>query len=261
MLELYAEKFKSRLLIGTAGYPSLEIMCNAIESSAAEIITVSLKREQNHQGANPFWQSIQQLGLRILPNTAGCHNAHDAITTAEMGREIFQTNWIKLEVIGDDYTLAPDPFELVKASKELIDRGFNVLPYCTDDLILCMRLLDAGCKVLMPWAAPIGSGKGLINPYQLSVLRARFKNTPLIVDAGIGKPSDAARALELGFDAVLLNSALANATNPVKMALAFKNAVSAGRQAYQAGIMPTRLAAKPSTPVLDTPFWHQDTVK
>lgn len=258
MLTLYNNYFESRLLLGTACYPSFEIMQQAIIASKAEIITVSLKRQLSGDvKGNTFWQFIKKLNCQLLPNTAGCHNAQDAITTAEMAREIFQTNWIKVEVIGDDYNLAPDPFELVKATHELVKRGFCVFPYCTDDFIVCQRLLDCGAEVLMPWASPIGSGKGLLNPYALSLLRERITHVPLIVDAGIGKPSHAVAAFELGYDAVLLNSAVALAEHPVQMARAFRRAVDAGRLGFTAGFMQERKHASSSTPVFDTPFWHQ----
>lgn len=248
----------SRLLLGTACYPSLQIMQEAILASRAEIITVSLRRQSpQEKTSNPFWETLKKLPCHILPNTAGCHQASEAITTAEMAREIFNTHWIKLEVIGDDYTLQPDPFELVKAASTLVKAGFEVFPYCTDDLVLCQRLIDAGCRILMPWASPIGSGKGLINPYALETLRARLPEITLIVDAGIGKPSHAAQAMELGFDGVLLNTAVAEATHPVQMASAFQHAVIAGRMAFEAGTMQARPAASPSTSLLDTPFWQQ----
>src|SRR3990167_2246927 len=244
----------SRLLLGTALYPSLEIMQAAITAAETEVITVALRRQgpENKLG-HSFWDSIKNLGCHILPNTAGCHNVKEAITTAEMARELFQTHWIKLEVIGDAYTLQPNPLELPKATKELIARGFEVLPYCTDDLMVCQRLLDYGCKILMPWASPIGSGLGLMNPFAISTLRQRLPQITLIIDAGIGKPSHAIQAMELGVDAVLLNSAVALAQDPVKMATAFRDAIRAGRAAYEAGPMPTRYVASPSTPLIDTP--------
>lgn len=256
---LAERRINSRLLLGTASYPSLEVMTEAIRASNTEVITVSLKRQiPGGTGGDLFWQTVQSLGCHVLPNTAGCRDAQTAITTAEMARELFQTSWIKLEVIGDDYSLQPDPFELLKAADELIKRGFEVFPYCTDDLVLCQRLIDCGCRILMPWAAPIGSGKGLINPYALETLRERLPDITLIVDAGIGKPSHATRILELGFDAVLLNSAVASAIHPVVMAEAFADAVKAGRNAFEAGLMPERLAAQSCTPLIDTPFWHQE---
>lgn len=245
----------SRLLLGTAQYPSLQSMNDAITSAETNIITVSLRRQLPNAGGDNFWHYLKKLNCHLLPNTAGCRSAQEAVTTAEMAREIFNTHWIKLEVIGDEYNLQPDPFELVKAAKMLIDKGFEVFPYCTDDLILCQRLVDIGCRILMPWASPIGSGKGLINPYALQTLRARLPQTTLIVDAGIGKPSHAAQAMEMGFDAVLLNTAVANAREPVLMAAAFRDAVQAGRTAFEAGLMCERELACPSTSLLDTPFW------
>ncbi len=248
---------KSRLLIGTAQYPSLQTMCDAITASQAEIVTVALKRQTQNKNHNQFWETIRQLPVKLLPNTAGCHQANEAVNLAEAAREIFQTNWIKLEVIGDDYNLQPDVFELVKAAELLVKSGFEVFPYCTDDLVVCQRLLDAGCQILMPWAAPIGSGKGIINPYALQTLRARLPDVTLIVDAGIGKPSQAASVMEMGYDGVLLNTAVALARHPQKMAAAFCKAVQAGRDAYDAGLMPERNMAHPSTALIDTPFWHQ----
>lgn len=257
MLNLFGKQINSRLLLGTAQYPSLQIMHDAIATSASNIVTVSLKRQITAEnGGKSFWDYIRSLNCHVLPNTAGCRNAEDAVTTAEMAREIFQTNWIKLEVIGDDYNLQPDPFELVKAADILIKKGFEVFPYCTEDFILCQRLLDLGCRILMPWASPIGSGKGIINPYALETLRARLPEVTLIIDAGIGKPSHAVQAMEMGYDAVLLNTAVSLARHPVQMAAAFRDAIRAGRLAYEAGMMQERNMAHPSTPILDTPFWH-----
>ncbi len=258
MWHLAGKVLSSRLLLGTARYPSLQTMRDAILASQTNIITVSLRREiAGDHRAETFLNYIHSIDCHILPNTAGCHSADEAITTAEMAREIFKTQWIKLEVIGDDYNLQPDPFELLKAAKALVKRGFEVFPYCTADLILCQRLIDNGCNILMPWAAPIGSGKGIIDPYSLITLRARLPQVTLIIDAGIGKPSHAVQALELGFDGVLLNTAVSLAKDPVRMAMAFDRAVSAGRLAYEAGVMPERDFANPSTHLLDTPFWHQ----
>ncbi|MHC9512020.1 thiazole synthase [Kangiella sp. M94] len=256
MLKIAGKDIQSRLFVGTALYPSPQIMLDSIKASGAEIVTVSVRRQG--LGGENFWKQLQQLNCHWLPNTAGCHSAKEAITTAEMAREIFQTNWIKLEVIGDEYNLQPDPFQLVEATKELVKRGFEVFPYCTDDLVLCQRLLDAGCNILMPWGAPIGTGRGLTDPYALQTLRKRLPDVPMVIDAGLGLPSHAAQAMEMGFDAVLLNTAIAQAENPVLMATAFKDAVNAGRNAYQAGAMPQRDLAKPSTPVLGKPFWQQE---
>lgn len=246
----------NRLLMGTALYPSLEIMQQAIQAADAQVVTVSLRRQHSFAGqGDAFWRVLQELNLRLLPNTAGCHSAQAAITTAHMAREVFNTSWIKLEVIGDEYSLQPDPFGLVQAAEQLIRDGFEVFPYCTDDLVLCQRLIDIGCRILMPWGAPIGTGRGLMNPYALRTLRARFPDTTLIIDAGLGAPSHAAQALELGFDGVLLNTAIAQAHDPVLMAGAFNAAVQAGRAGYLAGIMPARDLAQASTPILGQPFW------
>jgi len=249
----------SRLLIGSALYSSPQAMQGAIEASGAEIVTVSLRRQSaGDQAGKTFWNMIKSLNCHVLPNTAGCHSAKEAITTAQMAREVFETNWIKLEVIGDQYNLQPDPFELLKATEFLVNEGFEVFPYTTDDLVLAQRLVDAGCNILMPWGSPIGSGKGLMNPYNLNAIRQRFPELTLIIDAGIGKPSHAVQALEMGYDGILLNSAVALSPNPVNMGKAFKSAVEAGVYAFNAGTMQERDLASPSTPVLGTPFWHQN---
>jgi thiazole synthase len=245
-------------------YDSPAVMQASIDASESQVITVSLRRQTasegltNNQNFFDFLQSFQQNNRHLLPNTAGCHSAKEAILMSVMARELFKTNWIKLEVIGDDYTLQPDPFQLVEAAEELISQGFEVFPYCTDDLVLCEKLISVGCKILMPWGAPIGTGKGLINPYALDLLRNRFPNIPLIVDAGIGKPSHAAQAMELGYDAVLLNTAVAKSQNSILMAEAFKQAIESGRKAYLAGCMSQQDKAKASTPVVGTPFWHNN---
>lgn len=257
--QVYGKKLESRLFIGTALYPSPQVMCDAISASGAQVITVSLRRQSAGQSnsGQQFWRLIESLGCQLLPNTAGCYSAAEAIKTARMARELFETDWIKLEVLGDSFNLQPDPFALLEASKVLIADGFKVFPYCTDDLVLCQKLVDAGCEVLMPWGAPIGTGQGLLNPYALKTIRERLPEISLLVDAGIGKPSDAVQAMELGYDGILLNTAVAEALEPVLMADAFKQAVNAGRLAYEAGIMPKRDIAKPSTPTLDQPIWHQ----
>ncbi len=255
---VYGIELQSRFFIGSALYPSPHIMQQAIKASKAEVITLSLRRQSPDQkGGEKFWDYIKDLGCHLLPNTAGCHSPQEAITIAQMSREIFQTDWIKLEVIGDDYNLQPDPFGLLEATEALIKDGFKVFPYSTDDLVLCQRLQDLGCEVIMPWGSPIGTGKGLMNPYALTTIRERLPDVNLLVDAGIGKPSDACQAMELGFDGILLNTAVAEAVDPVIMANAFANAINAGRAAYKSGIMPPRQTAKPSTPTVGTPFWHQ----
>ncbi len=255
MWDLFGKKLNSRMLLGTSRYPSLQALGECIRESACEIVTVSLRRSGNGQ-ENGFFKTLKDLNTNLLPNTAGCHCVEEAVTTAHMAREIFGTNWIKLEVIGDDYTLRPDPFALVEAAKILVKDGFIVFPYTTEDLVVGEKLLQAGCKILMPWASPIGSGQGLTNIFALKTMRERFRDIPLIVDAGIGRPSDAALAMELGYDGVLLNSAVALAINPPEMAKGFSLAIRAGRSGYQAGIMEKRDFAVPSTPVVGTPFWH-----
>lgn len=251
MFELYGQKVASRLLLGTALYPSPAIMTDAIKASGADIVTVSLRRETSGgKTGGKFWSLIQSLDMRVLPNTAGCHSVKEAVTTACMAREVFGTNWIKLEVIGNHDTLQPDVFGLVEAAKILSADGFEVFPYTTDDLVVAGRLLDAGCKVLMPWCAPIGSARGPQNLDALRSLRGHFPGVPLIVDAGIGRPSHAATVMELGYDAVLLNTAVAKAGDPVAMAAAFGKAVEAGRQAFLAGLLEPRDMAVPSTPLI-----------
>lgn len=257
MLELYGEKLNSHLIIGTAKYPSLNILKEAIITSNTSIVTIALRRlSPEKKEKNQFWETIKNLNVRILPNTSGCYNAKNAVETALLARELFATNWIKLEIFGDSYTLQPNPFELLKATEELIRNDFCVFPYMTDDLILAKELINLGCEVLMPWGSPIGSGKGIINPYHLKIMRDRFPKIKIIIDAGIGAPSDAAFAMELGMDAVLLNSAIAQAFEPIQMAKAFSLAVECGRLAYQSGIMPESDLANASSPTHGVPFYH-----
>lgn len=248
MPTFYGKKFDSALLLGTAQYPSPNVLIEAFHTSKAQIATVSLRREGGNGQA--FYQLVQDLNLSVLPNTAGCHSVKEAVTTAHMAREFFDTKWIKLEVIGDHDTLQPNVLALVEAADILIQDGFEVFPYCTEDLSIAGKLLDIGCQVLMPWGSPIGSGRGLNNVYGLRSLRAHFPNTPLIIDAGIGVPSHAAQAMELGFDAVLLNTAVAKAGNPIQMAKAMSLAIEAGRLAYQSKPISVRDMAEPSTPLL-----------
>ncbi|MGH6679503.1 MAG: thiazole synthase [Bradyrhizobium sp.] len=257
MLSFYGKTFASRLLIGSALYPSPVIMQGAIRASGAEIVTVSLRREvAGGKTGDAFWKLIRELNVTVLPNTAGCRSVREAVTTAKLARELFATNRIKLEVIADTDTLQPDVVGLVEAATILINDGFEVFPYCTEDLSVAMRLVDAGCKVVMPWAAPIGSARGIVNRDALRLLRDRLPDIALVVDAGLGAPSHAAQALELGYDAVLLNTAVAKADDPVAMAGSFRLAVEAGRAAFEAGLMDARDFASPSTPVVGTPFWH-----
>ncbi|MEM8793706.1 MAG: thiazole synthase [Pseudomonadota bacterium] len=251
----YGESFESRLMLGTALYPSPAIMADAIRASRAGIATVSLRREAaGTQEGQAFWRIIQELGITVLPNTAGCHTVKEAVTTAHMAREVFDTPWIKLEVIGEEDRLQPDLFGLVEAARILSEDGFQVFPYTTEDLVAAGRLLDAGCEVLMPWGAPIGSGLGLSNPNGLKAMRGHFPDVPLVVDAGIGRPSHAAEAMEMGYDAVLLNTAVAKAGDPVRMARAMADAVAAGRLGYLADPMEPRDMAAPSTPVMGKAF-------
>ena len=256
-LTLYGETFTSRLHLGTSRYPSPSVLLAAIERAQPAMLTASLRRQTGAGGeaSQSFWNLLREAKVPVLPNTAGCHSMQEAITTAEMAREVFNTDWIKLELIGDDYTLQPDTLNLPEAASRLIKAGFKVLPYCTEDLVLCQRLVDVGCQAVMPWAAPIGTGKGPVNPTALRTLRERL-SVPLIVDAGLGLPSHACQVMEWGYDAVLLNTAVALAQDPVAMAGAFADAVQAGHNAYLAGAMQAQDTAQPSTPVLGTPFWH-----
>ena len=258
-LTVYGERIASRLLLGTARYPSPQVMSDAVRASGAGIVTVSLRREQarGRTGAR-FLDLVSALPVRLLPNTAGCRTAREAITTAEMARELLETDWIKLEVIANDDTLQPDLIGLVEAATELVQRGFKVFPYMTEDLSIAERLVAAGCRVLMPWGSPIGTGRGLANPEALKTLRAYFPDLPLVIDAGIGAPSHAAAAMEMGYDAVLLNTAVARAQDPVRMATAFAAAIAAGRTAFDAGLIEPSDRARPSTPVAGTPFFDLD---
>lgn len=255
MPEFYGTEITSRLMLGTAQYPSPAILADAFERSGAGIATVSVRREAGGEKAgSAFWDLIKDLNVAVLPNTAGCHSVREAVTTAHMARELFDTDWIKLEVIGHMDTLQPDPFGLVEAAKILCDDGFKVFPYTTEDLILGEKLLHAGCEVLMPWGAPIGSGLGLNNIYGLRSIRAQFPDVPMVIDAGLGLPSQAAAAMEMGFDAVLLNTAVAKAGDPALMAEGFAQAVVSGRMAYDADPMEPRDMAAPSTPVIGKAF-------
>jgi thiazole synthase len=255
MRRFYGVELSSRLMLGTARFPSPAILSQAIRVSAAEVATVSLRRESGTDKAGQaFWSIIRELGVRVLPNTAGCRSVKEAVTTAHMAREVFGTKWLKLEVIGEDDTLQPDVFGLVEAARVLTAEGFEVFPYTTEDLVVAEKLIDAGCQVLMPWGSPIGSGRGLNNVFGLKALRAHFPGIPLVVDAGIGLPSHAAHAMELGYDAVLINTAIARARDPVGMAEAFSAAVEAGLMANNCGPMEPRERAAPSTPVIGKAF-------
>ena len=254
-MRFYGTEIDSRLMLGTAQYPSPRVLADAFRRSGAGIATVSVRREAGGERAgSAFWDIVRDLGVAVLPNTAGCHSVREAVTTAQMARELFDTNWIKLEVIGHADTLQPDPFGLVEAARFLTEDGFKVFPYTTEDVVLAGRLLDVGCEVLMPWGAPIGTGLGLTNIYGLRTLRAQFPDVPMVVDAGLGLPSQAAMAMEMGYDAVLLNTAVARAGDPAAMAEGFARAVEAGRLAFEADPMEPRDMAAPSTPVIGKAF-------
>ena len=238
--------FDSRLFIGSARYPNQRVMLDAIDASGAEVVTVALRRVSIHGGGESLYDLLGD-DYTILPNTAGCYTARDAVLTAQLAREALETNWVKLEVIGDDETLFPDVEHLLKAAGELVNDGFTVLPYCNDDPITCRKLEDLGCAAVMPLGAPIGSGMGIRNPYNIRIIREQCR-VPVIVDAGVGTASDVAIAMELGCDGILLNSAVALARDPVMMARAMKAGIEAGRLAFEAGRMPRRLYASASSP-------------
>ncbi len=250
-LQLGDRSWGSRLIVGTGGFRSLEQMEEALVASGTEIVTVALRRvDPAAQGT--VLEVIERLGLFALPNTAGCYTARDAVRTARLAREAFETDWVKLEVIGDDRTLFPDAVELVEAAETLVDEGFIVLPYTNDDPILARRLEDAGCAAVMPLGSPIGSGMGIRNPYNIQIIVER-SGVPVILDAGIGTASDAALAMELGCDGVLLASSVSRAEDPAGMAAAMRGAVEAGYAARQAGRIPRRLHAEASTPIEGIP--------
>lgn len=240
---------RSRVLLGTSRYPNPQTMLAAIDAAGAEVVTVAIRRVNlGDGGGESLLGMLRERDLIILPNTAGCFTAREAVLTAQLAREALQTNLVKLEVIGEDETLYPDVEQLLRAARELIEAGFEVLAYTNDDPVTARKLADLGCAAVMPLASPIGSGMGLVNPYTLRILRQMLPEVPLIVDAGIGTASDAAHAMELGYDGILLNTAVAEAEHPVEMARAMKLAVEAGRLAYRAGRIPRRLYAQPSSP-------------
>lgn len=244
-LNIAGRDFGSRLIVGTSRYPNQQVMLDALEASGTEMVTVSIRRVSVAGGGETLYDL---LGGRyhLLPNTAGCYTARDAVLTAQLAREALGTNWVKLEVIGDEETLFPDVEQLLPAAEELVKDGFVVLPYCNDDPVTCRKLEDLGCAAIMPLGAPIGSGMGIRNPYNLRIIRETC-GLPIIVDAGVGTASDTALAFELGCDGILMNSAVAQAKDPVKMAGAMKRAAEAGRMAFEAGRIPRRLYAKAST--------------
>ena len=245
-LVIAEERFSSRLILGTGGAPSLSALERAIVASGAEMVTVALRRiEEGAHGS--VVDVLDRTGVRTLPNTAGCFTAREAVLTARLARDAFATDWVKLEVIADERTLLPDPVELLSAAEQLLDEGFVVLPYTNDDPVTATRLAELGCAAVMPLGSPIGSGMGICNPYNLAIIREQV-SVPVVLDAGIGTASDAARAMELGCDAVLLASAVTRAREPEQMAEAMRLGVEAGRLAYQAGRIPRRRYAEASTP-------------
>ena|ERR1043166_5456221 len=251
-LIIAGKSFTSRLLMGTSAYPNQQVMLDALEAAGAEIVTIAIRRINLKSEVGSRNLSVQQVlkdhAFTLLPNTAGCYTAEDAVFTAELAREALGTDWIKLEVIGERETLYPDAVELLKAAEILVKKGFTVLPYCNDDPVLCQRLADSGCVAVMPLGSPIGSGQGIINRYNLDIIRARI-SLPVFLDAGIGTASDAALAMEHGCDGVLLNTAVARSDVPVLMAEAMKKAVEAGRGAYLAGRIPKKTHAEASSPM------------
>jgi thiazole synthase len=250
-LAIAGHEVGSRLIVGTGGFRSLETMEQAVTASGAKLATLALRRV-DPAARGGIVEALERTGCRLLPNTAGCFTAHDAVLTAQLAREAFETDWIKLEVIGDDRTLLPDATELLEAAETLVGDGFVVLPYTNDDPVLARRLEDAGCAAVMPLGSPIGSGMGIRNPYNLRLIVERA-NVPVILDAGIGTPSDAVLAMEAGCDGVLLASAVSRAADPVAMATAMRLAVEAGRLAFRAGRIPRRLYAEASTPTEGVP--------
>ena len=235
--------------MGTAGYTSPKILYDSIINSHSEIVTLGLKRQISFEkNKSDHWiEVVKSTNCRVLPNTAGCRTANEAVVLAQMSRELFETNWVKLEVVGDDYILQPDCFELLEATKKLVNLKFDVFAFCTEDILVAERLMNEGCKVLMPWGSPIGSAQGLRDPEKLLRMREKFSEVKLIIDAGIGSPSHAAYAMELGFDGVLLNSAVSQSVDPVKMSLAFRDAIIAGRMGYKSGLIKSQNFATAST--------------
>lgn len=249
-LTIAGKEFSSRLIVGTSRYPDPSVMLESLEASGTDFITVSIRRLNLNagNGQESIMNMIDRNKYSILPNTAGCFTAKEAVLTAQLAREALETNWVKLEVIGDDETLFPDVTELLKAAEQLLRDDFIVLPYCNDDPITCKKLADMGCAAVMPLGAPIGSGMGIRNPYNIQIIR-EIIDIPVIVDAGVGTASDAALAMELGVDGILMNTAIAGAQHPVMMAKAMKLAIEAGRLAFEAGRIPKRLYANASSPV------------
>ena len=248
LFELAGKSYQSRLILGTSRYPNPKIMVEALEASGTQLVTVSIRRLNfADRDAGSILDYIDRDRYDLLPNTAGCYTARDAVLTAELAREALEVDRVKVEVIGEEETLLPDVEELLNACSQLVKLGFQVFPYCNDDLITCLKLQDMGCAAVMPLASPIGSGMGIRNPYNLQIIREKIE-IPMIIDAGIGTPSDAVLAMEIGADAILLNTAVSGAHHPVAMARAMRLAVESGWLGRKAGRIPTRLYAKASSP-------------
>ncbi len=248
LLRVGSETFTSRLILGTARYPNNDVLLKALAAGGAEMVTVAIRRvDLDDKTGEGLLSLLRKHKLAVLPNTAGCYTVKDAVVTAELAREVLETDFIKLEIIADEHTLYPDAEGVLEGARILVEKGFKVMPYCTDDPIICKRLEDLGCVAVMPLGAPIGSGMGILNPYNITLIRDAIK-VPLIVDAGVGTASDVAVAMELGCDGVLLNSAVAGAREPVMMAEAMRQACEAGRKAYLAGRIPRKHFAEASTP-------------
>jgi len=248
-LIIAGKTYNSRLIVGTGKYATYQQNADAARAAGAEIVTVALRRVNlSNPNEDRLTDFVKPDEFTYLPNTAGCYTAKEAVFTAQLAREALETDWVKLEVIGDDETLYPDAVQLLKAASDLVADGFQVFAYCGDDPITARKLADLGCAAVMPLAAPIGSGMGLVNPYALRIIRELIPDVPLVVDAGIGTASDAARAMEIGYDGVLLNTAVSGAQHPAQMAAAIRHAVTAGRLARAAGRIPRRLYAQASTP-------------
>ena len=248
---LAGESFSSRLLLGTGGVPSLDVLERALRASGSQIVTVALRRV-DPSASGSLLDVVEAAGVRLLPNTAGCRTAREAVRTAQLAREAFETDWVKLEVIGDEQTLLPDPVELLDAAEQLVLDGFSVLAYTSDDPVVAQRLADGGCAAVMPLGSPIGTGLGIRNPHNIALIREAL-HVPVVLDAGIGTASDAALAMELGCDAVLLASAVTRARDPERMALAMRHAVEGGRLARRAGRIPRRWHAEASTQTTGLP--------
>jgi thiazole synthase len=246
--QLAGRSWRSRLILGTARYPGRGVLLDALRESGAQIVTVALRRVRPEAEPENLYEVLRREGLEVLPNTAGCYSARDAVLTARLAREALGVDWVKLEVIADDETLLPDVGGLLEAARELVGEGFTVLPYTNDDPVVAAKLEDVGCAAVMPLGAPIGSGLGIRNPHNIELIKRRVR-VPVIVDAGVGTASDVTVAFELGCDAVLLNSAVARAGDPVRMARAMMHAAAAGRTALVAGRIPRRFLAEPSSPL------------